>query len=64
MKKIYWIASYPKSGNTWLRAIISSYLFSPSGNFNFGLLKFIEKFDILERFYFLKDVNINDYKNL
>ena len=53
-----------QSGNAWLKAILSSYLFSSLGNFNFGLLKFIEKFDILERFYFLKDVNINDYKNL
>ncbi len=23
---IYWLASYPKSGNTWLRAVISNYL--------------------------------------
>jgi len=23
---IYWLASYPKSGNTWMRAIISNYL--------------------------------------
>ena len=24
---IFWIASYPKSGNTWLRALISSYYY-------------------------------------
>ena len=23
---ILWLASYPKSGNTWLRALISNYL--------------------------------------
>ena len=28
---IFWIASYPKSGNTWLRTIISSYYYSDDG---------------------------------
>ncbi len=23
---IYWLASYPKSGNTWLRTLITNYL--------------------------------------
>ena len=36
---IIWIASYPKSGNTWVRSIISSYFFSKTGNFDFSLLK-------------------------
>ena len=36
---ITWIASYPKSGNTWVRSIISSYFFSETGNFDFSLLK-------------------------
>ena len=26
MDKIFWLASYPKSGNTWVRAFISNYL--------------------------------------
>ena len=25
MSKIYWLASYPKSGNTWLRALLTNY---------------------------------------
>ena len=25
-RKIYWLASYPKSGNTWVRAFLSAYL--------------------------------------
>ena len=25
---IFWIASYPKSGNTWLRALVSTYYYS------------------------------------
>ena len=36
---IIWIASYPKSGNTWVRSIISSYFFSDTGDFDFNLLK-------------------------
>ena len=41
---IIWIASYPKSGNTWIRSLISSYLFSKDGVFNFDLLNHIEQF--------------------
>ncbi len=35
---IIWIASYPKSGNTYLRSFISSYFFSKKGKFDFDLL--------------------------
>ena len=35
---IIWIASYPKSGNTWIRAMLSAYLYSNNGNFSFDLL--------------------------
>ena len=41
---IIWIASYPKSGNTWIRALITSYLYSDMGEFNFNLLRQIPKF--------------------
>ena len=41
---ILWIASYPKSGNTWIRALISTYLYSDKGDFNFALLNKIPKF--------------------
>jgi len=41
---IFWIASYPKSGNTWLRALISSYYYSNDGVFNQSLLKKIDQF--------------------
>ena len=46
---ILWIVSYPKSGNTWVRALISTYLYSNSGEFNFDLLRKIPKF-IQEKF--------------
>ena len=41
---IFWIASYPKSGNTWLRALLSSYFYSEDGIFNQDLLKNITQF--------------------
>ena len=41
---IIWIASYPKSGNTWLRTLISSYYFSEDGFFDQNNLKFIDQF--------------------
>ena len=41
---IIWIASYPKSGNTWIRSLLSSYLFSDEGKFSFKLLNNIEQF--------------------
>ena len=46
---ILWISSYPKSGNTWIRALISTYLYSDDGNFEFKLLHKIPKF-IQEKF--------------
>ena len=41
---IFWIASYPKSGNTWLRALISAYYYSKDGVFNQAFLKNIGQF--------------------
>ena len=41
---IIWISSYPKSGNTWLRSLISNYFFSKNGNFSFELIKQIDSF--------------------
>ena len=41
---IIWLASYPKSGNTLVRSMLSSYFFSKDGIFNFDLLNNIKKF--------------------
>ena len=41
---IIWIASYPKSGNTWIRSLLGSYFFTKNGIFNFDVLKSIEQF--------------------
>ena len=41
---IIWLASYPKSGNTWMRTIVSSLLHSNDGVFDFSLIKKIDQF--------------------
>ena len=41
---IIWLCSYPKSGNTYIRAFLSAYYFTNDGIFDFELLKFIEQF--------------------
>ena len=53
---IIWIASYPKSGNTWLRSLISSYYFSEDGVFNQNSLPLIQQFP--QKKYF-KNFNYN-----
>ncbi|MDB4594405.1 sulfotransferase domain-containing protein [Candidatus Pelagibacter sp.] len=41
---IIWLASYPKSGNTLLRSMISSYFFTKEGKFNLKILNNINQF--------------------
>ena len=41
---IIWLASYPKSGNTYVRAFLSAYYFSENGNFDFSQIKNIDQF--------------------
>ena len=41
---IIWLASYPKSGNTWVRSLLSTYLYSKDSQFNFNLLNKIKQF--------------------
>ena len=61
---IIWIASYPKSGNTWVRSIISSLIYSADGNFDFDLLQKIKQFPSKKHFEnFTNDFqNINEIK--
>ena len=47
---IFWIASYPKSGNTWLRALLSSYYYTKDGKYNQKIIKKIGQFP--EKKYF------------
>ena len=41
---IIWIASYPKSGNTYIRSFLASYYYSDSGKFSFDNLLKIHQF--------------------
>tara|TARA_B100000902_G_scaffold227248_1_gene215769 strand:+ start:221 stop:1084 length:864 start_codon:yes stop_codon:yes gene_type:complete len=47
---IIWLASYPKSGNTWVRAFISSLVYSENGLMNKKLWQSIPQFPIPENF--------------
>ena len=55
---IIWLASYPKSGNTWIRTFISTYYFTNKDTFNFNYLKNIKQFPH-ENFFEnnIKDIN-------
>ena len=56
---IIWLASYPKSGNTFVRSMLSAYLFSQDGKFSFELLNEIKQFPDLALFKNL-GINISD----
>tara|TARA_B100000700_G_scaffold327118_1_gene440696 strand:- start:2027 stop:2848 length:822 start_codon:yes stop_codon:yes gene_type:complete len=55
---IIWIASYPKSGNTWMRALLSTYLYLKGDNFNFKLLSKIPNFTRDKYFENFVDLNL------
>ena len=59
---IIWLASYPKSGNTWLRALLASYYYSKNGEFNFKLLPKIYGFPARKYFKIYNDnlINVTD----
>ena len=59
---IIWIASYPKSGNTMLRSMLSAYFFTEDGKFSFNLLKNIIQFPNVNLFrkYDIDTTNENE----
>ena len=73
---IIWLASYPKSGNTWVRSFISSILFTRDGDVDLSKLENISQFPLRSQFtnYIddLQDVkkvyqnwsNVQNYMNL
>ena len=56
---IIWLASYPKSGNTYVRAFLSAYYFSESGEFDFSQIARIDQFPH-EKFFKEKVNNISE----
>jgi len=57
---IIWLASYPKSGNTLVRSMLSAYFFSKDGTFNFDIINNIKQFPSLKLF---EKFNINPNDN-
>ena len=57
---IIWIASYPKSGNTWVRSFISAIFNTNNGNFSFKDLKQIPQFPIRQQFQGI----LNDFSDI
>ena len=60
---IIWLASYPKSGNTLLRSMISAYFFSEDGIYNFDLIRNIKQFPKIGLFENI-GINIKDDKEV
>lgn len=47
---IIWLASYPKSGNTWVRSMVAALMHTDDGEFHFDLLDQIKQFPIKNYF--------------
>lgn len=45
-RTLVWLASYPKSGNTWLRAFLANYFFATDGPADFELMSRISSGDV------------------
>ena len=58
---IIWIASYPKSGNTWVRSVLVSYYFTKDGIFSFEDLSRI--LDYPSKVFLDTKVNLNELKD-
>jgi len=63
-KHIFWIVSYPKSGNTLVRAIISALFFSKEGNFQLDQLKHTGQFERRDRLNLINKINKEEFLNL
>ena len=46
---IIWLASYPKSGNTWVRLFLNSLIFAPNDELNINNIK-IDQFPLRKHF--------------
>lgn len=63
-KNIFWISSYPKSGNTLVRAILTGLFFSNNGKVKFENMRHIGLFETTRRLNFIKTINKDDFYNL
>ena len=58
---IIWIASYPKSGNTWIRSFLTAYYFCDNGIFDINKLNIIQDYPNKQ---FFKDKVLDMYTRL
>ena len=63
-KQIFWIASFPKSGNTLVRSILTSIFFTKDGIFTLDKLKNISQFERTDRIKKNKNIFGDDYNKL
>ena len=61
---IFWLSSYPKSGNTLMRLILSALFFSKDGLVNLDLIKYISNYESTRNLNFIKDKNYDDFTQL
>ena len=61
-KMIVWLASYPKSGNTWVRAFINSLFLKDKFNLN-RLDAVVDQFPLKSQFADLVN-NLNDFHKI
>ena len=60
---IVWLASYPKSGNTWVRSFISSLIFTNNGDADFNAMQKISQYPRRSHFTSLSE-NLEDLNSL
>ena len=63
-KQIFWITSFPKSGNTLIRSLLASLFFTDDGIFDLNLLQNIPYIEDTSNLEFIKKINAEDYNNL
>ena len=54
---IVWIASYPRSGNTWIRSLLSTHLYSSNNKSVFENIKKITNFPNIFHFKGIFEIN-------
>tara|TARA_Y100000590_G_scaffold410178_1_gene502990 strand:- start:58 stop:900 length:843 start_codon:yes stop_codon:yes gene_type:complete len=66
MKKIIWVSSYPKSGNTWIRSLLVNYFYNYTKDFDsLKILNKIDKFpnpEHLKKLIKYNDIETNPFK--
>ena len=63
-KQIFWITSFPKSGNTLIRSLLASLFFTDDGIVDLNLLQNIPYIEDTSNLEFIKKINAEDYNNL